>query len=85
VGRKEEISNSTPPTTALSYVGDDIPNLLSNDDPSHSYLGLDDPGASMPNSSYGIETATSSYGFEGFEASNSSLDEIDGRSDLFAC
>lgn len=82
VARKEEVSNATPPT-ASSY-GDEFPNLLSNDEdgPSLSF-GLDGPVASsLPASSYGFETATSSYVFE---ASSSSFDDVDGRSDLFAC
>lgn len=86
VARKEESSNATPPT-ATSY-GDDFPNLTSTEEdvPSQQSFGLEGPiASSLPNSSYGFETATSSYGFDAFEGSSSSFDELDGRSDLFAC
>lgn len=85
VGRKEETSNGTPPT-AYSY-GDDFPNASTHDEdgPVPSF-GLDGPVASsIPNSSYGLETATSSYGFDAYEASSSSYEDVEGRSDLFAC
>lgn len=86
VARKEETSNGTPPT-ATSY-GDDVPNLTSNEDDGRSQhsSGLDGPiASSLPTSSYGFETATSSYGFDDGLGSSSSCDELDGRSDLFAC
>ena len=86
VARKEETSNATPPTAA-SY-GDDFPTLTSHEDdgPMQLSFGLEGPVASsLPTSSYGFETATSSYGYEGLDAESSSFDELDGRSDLFAC
>jgi hypothetical protein len=86
VARKEETSNATPPT-ATSY-GDDFPTLSSTEDdgPMQLSFALEGPVASsLPTSSYGFETATSSYGIEGLDVESSSFDELDGRSDLFAC